>query len=289
MRGREYPVLVVNNGYVSKNQKICKGFYGELNMRHVAETKTGLSYARNRALKECNTKYLVFLDDDAKPDPRWIDAIEAGIEKWSPDFFGGPYRPFYRGEKPDWFPEGYGSQYTGRGERLLKAGEHVSGGNMGWRTSLLRSLGGFPTELGMKGENLGIGEETYLVNYVHRHMPERKGVFLPNMSMKHLVSEEKMDVWYVAKRAWQYGWKLPLIQPKRERPTWWETFKETAVFPKLLIRLLLRNREKYPDWRTYAIHALSRSMVVLGEALSPYEGGDLEKVGSEGEALSARF
>jgi len=277
MRGREYPVLVVDNGSTDETSGVCEGFSGELNVRYVVESKMGLSHARNRAVEECNTEYLVFLDDDAKPDPRWIDAIEDGIEKWNPDFFGGPYRPFYRIEKPDWLPEEFGSQYTEREERHLEPGEHVSGGNMGWRTSLLHSLGGFPEDLGMKGKNLGLGEETYLVNYVHWYMPEMQGIFLPKMSMKHLVSEEKMSVWYGARRAWQYGWKLPLIKRGRDRPSWWRTLQELSVFPKLFVRLFLRDRERYPDWRTYALKSLVRSMVLLGEGLSPYKLSDLEK------------
>lgn len=272
MDGRDHPVLVVDNGSTEGTTSVVASFADELRIRRTVEPTTGLSHARNRALAECDTEYIVYLDDDAKPDPGWIDAIEEGIEQWEPDFFGGPYRAFYLEEKPPWFRDDFDTLYTDREEREMEVGEHVSGGNMGWKTSLLRSLGGFPTSLGMKGNEIGVGEETYLINRMHHEYPERRGVFLPQMSMEHLVAEEKFNLWYWWKRAWRYGRDLPLIDPWEDRVGWWRVLRETSVFLRLGWRLLVRDREEYPYWRTYAMYCIGRSAVVFGAFFSPYRG-----------------
>jgi glycosyltransferase involved in cell wall biosynthesis len=287
LEGREYPVLVVNNGSSDDTREVVFAFEDRINLHYVVEKRTGLSHARNRALEKCATEYVVFLDDDAKPDPGWVDAIERGIETWNPDFFGGPYRPFYLQEKPPWFEDEFGSQYVDRNERELKEGEHISGGNMGWSVDLLRSIGGFPSSLGMIGDQLGLGEETYLVNLMHREYPERRGVFLPRMSMKHLVSEHKFKIKYWWKRAWQYGKQLPLIKPSKEKIGWLRAFRETSVFLRLGWRLIIRDREEYPYWRTYAMHCIGRSAVVLGAFFSPYRGEKDPSILDRSQANSA--
>ena len=48
-------------------------------VRYVHEPQPGIAAARNRALDEAETDLLVFIDDDERPVPRWLDLM---IETW---------------------------------------------------------------------------------------------------------------------------------------------------------------------------------------------------------------
>jgi glycosyltransferase involved in cell wall biosynthesis len=95
------PILLVDNASTDETPLLAEEFPQLAGMRYVVEGETGLSYARNRALRETHTEYTVFLDDDAMPLPGWLAAVEACIQTWRPHFFGGPYRPYYLAELCD--------------------------------------------------------------------------------------------------------------------------------------------------------------------------------------------
>ena len=214
LRGRPVPVLIVDNGSTDDTETVVRT--GPVDAEYVREKRLGLSHARNAAMAKCQTDYLVFLDDDAKPLLGWYDAIERGLEQWKPDLFGGPYRPFYLTAKPNWFSDTLGSAHTEFGEGLLRSKTFLSGGNMGWRLSLLREAGGFNPRLGMQGSQLRLGEETQVQAYLHATVPGLRAVFLPGMEMLHYVSPEKLRLTYWWRRAWEYGWRLEEIDPESE-------------------------------------------------------------------------
>src|SRR5207302_5492512 len=129
------------------------------------------------------------------------------------DFFGGPFAPYYVTPKPAWFPDAVVSGDTDRLEGLLGPGEFVTGMNMGWRVSLLRELGGFRPDLGMRGALMLLGEETELQVRARNGSEPCRGVFLPRMKLLHYVAPERISVGYWWRRAWTYGRQLADINP----------------------------------------------------------------------------
>ncbi|MGB3544572.1 glycosyltransferase family 2 protein [Rubrivirga sp.] len=250
---RAVPVVLVDNASTDDTARVADGV--DLPLAYVREGQLGLSHARNTALEACETEYLVFLDDDAKPLPGWIAAIEDGIGRWTPDFFGGPYRPFYLDPKPDWFDDNLGSAHLDLEAGLQPVGTCFSGGNMGWRAALLRDMGGFDPALGMVGNTLRLGEETQLQLQYYAGHPDARAVFLPDMEMLHYVPPAKMHVAYWWRRAWDYGWRLPEIDPHGEaaRMTRWELARDTKVGLPLLLRAVRRDRHTYPTWASFAV------------------------------------
>lgn len=261
-RKQSFPVLVVDNASADDTSAVV----ARHGVSYVKEDRIGLSNARNTALSNCKTEYLVFLDDDGIPDEGWCDSIAAGIEQWIPDVFGGPFGPYYLTEKPPWFLDEYGSAHMELEEGLCEISTCFSGGNMGWRTSLLNELGGFSPHLGMIGGKLGLGEETAL-QVSMRSRPELRRVFLASMMMHHYVPPFKMQLGYIARRSFQYGYQLFDIDP-HDRITAGTSIiglgiRSRAGFP-MVARLLFRDRVRYPHWATFASKYLSLHMIEAG-------------------------
>ncbi|OPZ09701.1 MAG: Glycosyl transferase family 2 [candidate division BRC1 bacterium ADurb.BinA292] len=236
---------------------------GSLNIQYVLEPKVGLSRARNTALALCRTEYLVYLDDDAKPLPFWMDAIEEGIARWHPPFFGGPYRPYYLGGKPRWFADSYGSMHYEKQEGPLPLNGFLSGGNMGWRVELIRSLGGFPEHLGMIDTRIGVGEETYL----QLALKERgnNGYFFPRMEILHFMAPEKMSLSYRARRMWQSGLQARATNLGRSRARLRTLLYSMVFVPIHLAGMLFRDRAVDPCWQGYVYRRILPHLTYWGE------------------------
>jgi glycosyltransferase involved in cell wall biosynthesis len=66
-------VLVVDNAPSSpRTREVVERFSG---VRYVVEPRRGLNCARNRALREATGDVVAFTDDDAVPEPEWLDAL----------------------------------------------------------------------------------------------------------------------------------------------------------------------------------------------------------------------
>jgi glycosyltransferase involved in cell wall biosynthesis len=166
----DWQVLIVDNNSSDPTLRVISGFTGRIGVRVVRETRQGLSHARNRALREARGEWVVFIDDDVKLDSGWLAAWIGGL-RGAPDaaYAGGRILPDWRGAPPGWF----------HGEKLalidgalgwFDLGEVVRplsdddpppfGGNMAIRRQIALGLNGFRPDLGMKGDELGRGEET---------------------------------------------------------------------------------------------------------------------------------
>ncbi len=261
-----FPVLVIDNGSSDPTASLLeeKARNGTLDFERVSQP--GLSIARNAALEKAVTPYIVYLDDDAVPDIGWARAVQDGINTYQPHIFGGPYVPYYLEPKAPWFLDEFGSAHLDFREGQVSATECFSGGNMGWSTQLLKDLGGFDPNLGMIGDRLLLGEETALQVSL-ADQPKIRRIFLPRMSMTHYVSPSKMRLNYIAKRSFTYGRQLDQISPNdpmlaRSRITGF--IRRTRGGLPLVLRMLFRNRQDTPYWKSFAARYLSLHMVEAG-------------------------
>jgi glycosyltransferase involved in cell wall biosynthesis len=266
MKGFCVPTVVVDNASSDETRKVITAAAVHMEIIQAYEPKIGLSHARNMALRLCSTDYLVFLDDDAEALPSWIAAINDGVRQWNPDFFGGPYTPLYLRQKPSWLGDSLVSAHTELEEGPVPRWTCFSGGNMGWRTALLRRLGGFSPILGMRGDALRLGEETQLQFKLYSSMSQVRAVFLRRMAMLHYVPPYKMKVLYWWRRSWAYGWNLIEIAPNDPlaRMSLWHVVRDTRGGLPLLLRIVFRDREKYPKWRSFAVAYGARAWIMYG-------------------------
>lgn len=257
-------IRVIDNGS-SDDTRTMLGRYGA-RLDVLDEPAVGLSNARNKALAACRADYLVFLDDDGIPDPSWGPAIADIVAIGDIDVFGGPYTPFYTTPKPAWFDDDLGSAHLDLVDGYVAAPICFSGGNMGWRTSALRAIGGFDPKLGMSGTRMGLGEETSIQLKLYRNLPPAKFYFSSRMSMKHHTSEDKMTLKYIFKRNYIYGRQLQFIAPADPANLYsFARFaKTTKLFLPLLLRIMVRDRRSAPFWKEYAARYLSLNSILAG-------------------------
>lgn len=186
----EFNVLVVDNNSADNTRKLVQTeTAGHPTMRYVFESEQGLAHARNRGMAEAQTKWIAFLDDDAKAHPNWVETILDTIATDDFDVFGGPYYAWHHfGPPPPWLPDNFGT-YLGPDEYGPLGEFHIPGGNCALKKNVAEAAGGFPTELGMAGNKSAYGEETLLFNRM-RAQGCQLG-FVPAMAIDHCVLPHK--------------------------------------------------------------------------------------------------
>ncbi len=179
-------------------------------LRWVHEPQKGLSYARNRALAEAASPIVAFLDDDAVPDPGWLQALLEGFDLFGDDAMaiGGRVSPLWLGARPAWLGEQLLPYLSitdlGESARLLQEHEWIVGANMALRQRVFDTLGGFPVHLGRKGDGgtLLSNDETP----VFRDIRARGGLigYVPRASVSHLIDPARLSqAWFRRRLAWQ--------------------------------------------------------------------------------------
>ncbi len=194
-------VLVVDNNSKDDTQAAAARHLGRLPLRIVKEERQGLSFARNRGVRETQREFLLFLDDDAVFCEGYFDALAAALRRFNPDFFGGPVFPAFEQPPPAWFDPAIETRcYETRSGLTLRAG--ISGGNYGVRRALLLNLGGFANELGMIGARMGFGEDRELLERYRARTPhaDQRVYYGLDLAVHHEVAASKVSLDYQTRR-----------------------------------------------------------------------------------------
>ncbi|MDP4014870.1 MAG: glycosyltransferase [Candidatus Nanopelagicales bacterium] len=170
----------------------------------------GLSSARNTGIDACGNDLVLFLDDDAFPQPEWITAYRERFAE-SPDVVavGGAVEPNWEGgSAPQWFPPEFGwvvgCDYTG----MPKSGESIRnpiGASMAIRRTSFDVVGRFRSQIGRVGE-LPVGcEETELSIRLSQALPGSRILRDTRPVVKHLVPKSRQRVSYFWRRCYHEG------------------------------------------------------------------------------------
>ncbi len=80
---------------------------------YVFEPVQGLSVARNAGMDAARGEILAFLDDDAAPDPGWLQAMTRFFRANDQvNAIGGPVRPVFETDPPKWLTPGLHGIYS---------------------------------------------------------------------------------------------------------------------------------------------------------------------------------
>jgi len=163
-----WEMLVVDNASTDETAALLtdtRWWPPGVTVRIVREEQLGLSNARNRAIKEAQGQYLLFVDDDETPDPHWLTAYERDMLACTPDALGGRIDVlFEHGERPSWLQDellGFlGHLDHGEACWLNDPDTPFYGGNFAVRVDIFPDVGEFDADLGRKGEVNAGGEDT---------------------------------------------------------------------------------------------------------------------------------
>ena len=208
----EWECVVVNNNSTDSTATDFEAFvarYPDYNLRMVLETNQGLSYARNRGIRESEGEYIAIVDDDERIAPEFVASYVALFDE-VPDAVaaGGPIVAEYPTGRPRWmsaFTERpiANTMYFGEEVREFPRGRVPGGGNMALRRSAVRRYGVFDTSLGYVGESLVGGEESDL--FERLQIAEAKYYYVPKAVMYHIIPKEKLTVEYLRRLSYNVG------------------------------------------------------------------------------------
>ncbi len=210
---RAWDIVVVDNNSTDTTRAVVEHYASLMPVPvvYLFEPRQGKSYALNTGMALSAGEVIVFTDDDVRVSPGWLDAAcETLDHDVAADYTGGPVRPLWGAEPPQWLDvsrsELWGTLAIldyGAEPFVFEERQRVPlGVNMAVRRSLVERIGGFHPDLGRRGRSL-LGQEQAEFFSRGRRAGAR-GLYVPSMEVHHHVPQARLTKSYF--RRWWF-WK----------------------------------------------------------------------------------
>jgi GT2 family glycosyltransferase/glycosyltransferase involved in cell wall biosynthesis len=192
-------VVIVDNGSTDATAAVA----GELARRSggavrlVSESRPGLCHARNAGAAAARHELLLYLDDDARVAPGWLDHLAWTLARPGIVNAGGPISALW----PDARPAGWPGRELepllsvldlGDVERTLIPPDVVYGANWAVRRGALKAVGGFDPDFGPGPESGINGDEVSVALRLHA-----QGIgataYSPGAAVAHRIAPDRID------------------------------------------------------------------------------------------------
>ncbi len=147
----DFEVIVVNDGSTDGTPEIASEYPFKL----INTPNMGLSNARNTGMTAATGEIVAYTDDDAHPDPHWLQYLAATFLKTEHAGIGGPnIAPRDDGEIAECVANAPG----GPVHVLINdtEAEHIPGCNMAFRREALKAIGGFDPQYRAAGDDVDV-------------------------------------------------------------------------------------------------------------------------------------
>jgi len=267
MENLEWEVVVVDNNSTDDTAATIERLAQDapINLRYMFEPVQGLSSARNRGIRESDSTYLIFIDDDIHVTPQWLRAYADVFATRDCDAAGGPILVESPKPLPDWIqPEMMGFlgqlDYGEEPAALDGLNRHPFGGNMAFHRRALGLVGDFDPDLGRKGvgasaDELFKGEETEYF----RQLAARGGSiwYTPGAVVKHRILPYQLKRRFFLTIHYNEGYQSLALEPPYQG-------RKFLGAPLFLYAQTLRAVGRY-GWKTLANgpdHSMRQLMTV---------------------------
>lgn len=165
---------------------------------------SGIGSARNIGIRHSTGEIVVFLDDDAAPQPAWLEEIVRPFHEDSVGVVAGLVTPNWVGASraPRWLPPEYlwvmGATWRGFGSDQRDIRNPI-GASMAIRRHLLEAVGGFDLRFTYNND------ETDLCFRIRESFPGTRTVYAPKSEILHEVSASRQTLKYFFRRCWVEG------------------------------------------------------------------------------------
>lgn len=146
-----YDVIVVDDGSTDETGAIAERY----DVRVIRTPNRGLSRARNTGLQAAEGEIVVYLDDDAFPDPHWLNYLAAAFLTSDHAAIGGPNIT----PKSDGLMAQCIANAPGNPVPVLitdREAEHIPGCNLAVRKDRLAAIGGFDPQFRAAGDDVDV-------------------------------------------------------------------------------------------------------------------------------------
>lgn len=243
--------LVVDNGSTDETAEVVGNYAARCqSLRLISEPLTGVSHARNAALRHARGQYVLFLDDDDKAAEGWLDAYYQTLS--SPPLpnlagAGGPVLPWYQQPPPRWLdPRANTLNWADTAQRFKERGGPWNC-NLALDRRQALAVGGYNVKLGRHGKSMGAHEEAEMFEKL-RHAG---GVFwwLPQARIQYRVHPERLTIRFMCRSEFTSGrssarYRLPLIPGALNRMLF--RVGRLAVAPLQMLLCLLAAAAVFP-------------------------------------------
>lgn len=181
------------------NQALCDRVAAEYPELEVISNKfeRGLSGARNTGIERAAGDVVVFLDDDARAQPQWLETLLSPFDDESVLGVGGVVLADWgSASRPAWLPEEFlwvvGCSYRGLPETKAEVRNPI-GANMSFRRSAFDQAGLFDSSVGRtltSSRPLGC-EETEFSIRLRRLSPGARIIYEPQAVVYHYVDQSR--------------------------------------------------------------------------------------------------
>jgi glucosyl-dolichyl phosphate glucuronosyltransferase len=202
-----FEIVLIDNNSPGNTRELFNDFtsnHPSYRTHYALETNQGLSFARNRAIKEAKAPLITFLDDDAFIDKNYLSVLVEGF-KQHPECgsIGGPIYLHYEDIKPKWenlyLNSLLGYFNKGSDPFYFNRTDYPRGSNMAFRMLVFERAGLFNVALGRIGNNLFGGEEKDQYNRIYE--AEIPVLYEPQAIVHHCVPKERTTFAFIKKQA----------------------------------------------------------------------------------------
>jgi len=203
-----FEIVLVDNNSPGNTKQIADEFKKNnpnIEFRYCLETNQGLSYGRNRGIKEAKGKFITFIDDDAFLADDYLEVIYNYFEN-NKDVvaIGSKILLHYEDIVPTWENKYLNSLlgYFNIGDEVKEfpKNDYPRGSNMSFKTTAFEKVGGFNVDLGRVGGNLAGSEEKDMFQRIYKY-PELKVMYIPDAIVYHCVPLERTTTDFIKRQA----------------------------------------------------------------------------------------
>jgi len=202
-----FEILIINNNSPG-NTKVLSEFFiksnPKLKIKYFLETQQGLSFGRNRGIKEAKGDFIIFLDDDAFISNNYFHKIAFYFNQYSDVMaIGGKILLDYESIIPKWenpyLNSLLGYFNLGNNIKLFRKNNYPRGSNMSFRKNVFSIVGHFNTKLGRIGSELGGGEEKDIFQRIYNK--QLQVLYVPDAIVFHSVPIERTTYGFIKNQA----------------------------------------------------------------------------------------